>query len=194
MSASFFLYSAGKPFCPPACLLAAAASITPGTRVTYCENSNNHPTDMDVADAQFEAGHVKDEVAERCYGRRGSRPSWRSGETTGNQLKYLEPAKELVKHVECGPAFCAGKRVDNYINRHTHQYHWSGPIQSTQSWYMAPSSAWTTKPQCRGWRSSISTPSQPPVGVLQQQELLFHVGHQQVQVKRPSCVDHRGIK
>ena len=51
---------------------------------------------MDLADAQFEAGHVRDEVAERCHARRGSRPSWRSGETTGNQLKYLEPAKELV--------------------------------------------------------------------------------------------------
>ena len=49
---------------------------------------------------QFEAGHVRDEVAERCHARRGSRPSWRSGETTGNQLKYLEPAKDLVKHVD----------------------------------------------------------------------------------------------
>merc|ERR1712096_351605 len=50
--------------------------------------------------AQFEADHVNDEVAVRCHARRGSRPSWRSGETTGNQLKYLKPAKELVKHVD----------------------------------------------------------------------------------------------
>merc|ERR1712096_435839 len=115
---------------------------------------------MDVADAQFEADHVNDEVAERCHARRGSRPTWRSGETTGNQLKYLEQAKELVKH------------VDQRFGR---------TIQSTQSWYMAPSSAWTTRPQWRGWSSSISTSSQPPVGVLQQLVLLFHAGHQQVQ-------------
>ena len=39
-------------------------------------------------------------MAERCHARRSSRPSWRIGETTGNKLKYLEPAKELVKHVD----------------------------------------------------------------------------------------------
>ena len=84
-----------------ACQCLSASSCT--QLLSTClllENSNNHPTDVDLADAQFEAGHVRDEVAERCHARRGSRPSWRSGETTGNQLKYLEPAKELVKHVD----------------------------------------------------------------------------------------------
>ena len=122
------------------------------------ENSNNHPTDVDLADAQFEAGHVRDEVAERCHARRGSRPSWRSGETTGNQLKYLDAAKELVHGtIQCLDYQTAVEGLEK-------QYKYS------------------------------STRSQPPVGVLQQQELLFHVGHQQVQVKRPSCVDHRGIE
>ena len=51
---------------------------------------------MDVAAAQVEAGHVRDEVAERCQKRfLDFLEEWR--DEGDHQPKYLEPAKELVK-------------------------------------------------------------------------------------------------
>ena len=50
---------------------------------------------MDVAAAKVEAGHVKDEVAERCQKKfQDFLDEWRD---KGDHPKYLEPSKELVK-------------------------------------------------------------------------------------------------